>query len=84
VTWHKGVPFLWLRLPEGWRASAFCQAAEVERVQIRPAEEFAGRDARALHAVRIAINAQIDLDHFEAAIMRLRELLDNPSERIGV
>jgi len=84
VTWHKDVPFLWLRLPEGWRASAFCQAAEVERVQIRPAEEFAGRDARALHAVRIAINAQIDLDHFEAAIMRLRELLDNPSERIGV
>lgn len=84
VTWHENVPFIWLRLPEGWRASAFCQAAEVVKVQIRPAEEFAGRDARAQHAVRIAINAQIDRDHFEAAIMRLRELLDNPPERIGV
>ena len=84
VTWHENVPFIWLRLPEGWRASAFCQAAEVVKVQIRPAEEFAGRDARAQHAVRIAINAQIDRDHFEAAIMRLRELLNNPPERIGV
>ncbi len=84
LTWHEDVPFLWLRLPEGWRASAFCQAAEVAKVQIRPAEEFAGREARALHAVRIAINAQIDLDHFEAALMRLRDLLDNPPERIGV
>ncbi len=84
LTWHKDVPFVWLRLPEGWRASAFCQAAEVEKVQIRPAEEFAGREARAPHAVRIAINAQIDHDHFEDAMMRLRELLDYPPERIGV
>ena len=84
LTWHEDVPFFWLRLPEGWRASAFCQAAEAAKVQIRPAEEFAGREARAQHAVRIAINAQIDLDHFEAALMRLRNLLDNPPERIGV
>ena len=84
LTWHKDVPFVWLRLPEGWRASAFCQAAEAAKVQIRPAEEFSGREARAQHAVRIAINASIDQDHFDAAVMRLRELLDNPPERIGV
>lgn len=84
LTWHQDVPFVWLRLPEGWRASAFCQAAEAAKVQIRPAEEFAGRDARALHAVRIAMNTQIDHDLFEGAMMRLRELLDNPPERIGV
>ncbi|MGB7317298.1 MAG: PLP-dependent aminotransferase family protein [Planktotalea sp.] len=84
LTWNEDVPFVWLKLPEGWRASAFCQAAEVAKVQIRPAEEFAGREARAPHAVRIAINAQIDHDHFEAAMVRLRNLLDNPPERIGV
>lgn len=84
LTWHEDVPFVWLKLPEGWRASAFCQAAEAAKIQIRPAEEFAGREARALHAVRIAINAQIDHDHFEAALMRLRDLLDEPPERIGV
>jgi DNA-binding transcriptional MocR family regulator len=84
LTWSENVPFVWLNLPEGWRASAFCQAAEAAKVQIRPAEEFAGREARSLHAVRIAINAQIDRDHFDAAMMRLRNLLDNPPERIGV
>ena len=84
LTWHEDVPFVWLKLPEGWRTSAFCQAAESARVQIRPAEEFAGREARALHAVRIGINAQIEHDHFEAAVCRLRKLLDNPPERIGV
>jgi DNA-binding transcriptional MocR family regulator len=84
LTWRRDVPFVWLRLPEGWRASAFCQACEAQKVQIRPSEEFAGREARAPHAVRIAINAQIAPDHFEAAVMRMRDLLDNPPERIGV
>lgn len=82
--WRKDVPFLWLKLPSGWRASAFCQAAEAQGVQIRPAEEFACRDARAPHAVRFAINAGVSQESFEAAIHRLRDLLDNPSEQIGV
>ena len=82
--WRKDVPFLWLKLPEGWRAGAFCQAAEAVGVQIRPAEEFACRDARVPHAVRFAINAGVSLESFEAAIGRLRHLLDNPQEQIGV
>ena len=82
--WRKDVPFLWLKLPEGWRAGAFCQAAEAVGVQIRPAEEFACRDARAPHAVRMAINAGVRLENFEAAISRLRDLLDNPHDEIGV
>ena len=82
--WRKDVPFLWLKLPEGWRAGAFCQAAEAVGVQIRPAEEFACRDARVPHAVRFAINAGVSLESFEAAIGRLRDLLDNPQEQIGV
>jgi DNA-binding transcriptional MocR family regulator len=84
LTWNEDVPFVWLKLPEGWRASAFCQAAESEKVQIRPAEDFAGREARAPHAVRIAINAQIAHDHFESAMLRLRNLLGSPPERISV
>ncbi|MEP6269606.1 MAG: PLP-dependent aminotransferase family protein [Paracoccaceae bacterium] len=84
VVWRAGVPFLWLRLPLGWRAGAFCQAAEAVGVQIRSAEQFVCRDARAPHAVRMAINAGVSLTQFEAATMRLRELLDNPPEQIGV
>ena len=84
VGWRKDVPFLWVTLPQGWRASAFCQAAEARGVQIRPAEEFAARDARAPHAVRVAVNAGIGLERFEAAITTLRELLDHPQDQIRV
>lgn len=84
VSWRPDMPFLWVTLPSGWRASAFCQAAEAQGVQIRPAEEFAVRDARAPHAVRIAVNAGIGLDRFEAAVTVLRDLLDNPQDEIRV
>jgi DNA-binding transcriptional MocR family regulator len=84
LRWRHDVPFLWLKLPQGWRASAFCQAAEKEGVQIRAAEEFAGRDAQSPHAVRMAINGGVSLRSFEAAMERLRCLLDNPPEEIGV
>ena len=84
IVWRKDVPFLWLHLPEGWRASAFVQAAEGQGVRIRAAEEYACRDARTPHAVRLAINAGVSLQSFEAAIERLRVLLDDPPDQIGV
>lgn len=84
LRWRHDVPFLWLKLPQGWRASAFCLAAEKEGVQIRAAEEFAGRDAQSPHAVRMAVNGGVSLGSFEAAMERLRRLLDNPPEEIGV
>lgn len=84
LIWRQDVPFLWLRLPMGWRAGAFCQAAETQGIQIRSAEEFVCRDARAPHAVRMAINAGVSLQSFEAAMMRLRNLLDSPPEQISV
>jgi len=84
LTWHADVPYVWLQLPDGWRTSAFCQAAAAKNIQIRPAEDYTGRDGRAPHAVRIAINAQVSLGHFERAMVMLRHLLDTPPERIGV
>ena len=84
LLWRTDVPFLWLQLPQGWRASAFCQAAEKQGIQIRAAEEFAGRDAPSPHAVRIAINGGIPLERFEDAMVRLRNLLENPADQIGV
>ena len=84
LVWRNEMPFMWLTLPAGWRAAAFCQAAEAEGVQIRSADEFALRDARVPHAVRISINAQVTLSSFEKAMGRLRVLLDNPPERIAV
>lgn len=84
LRWRADVPFIWMHLPGGWRASAFCRAAETRGVRVRAAEEFAMRDAQTPHAVRIAINAGVSLRSFEAAMERLRDLLDNPSDEIGV
>jgi len=84
LVWREDVPFVWLNLPDGWRASAFCRAAETRGVRVRAAEEFAARQAQSPHAVRMAINAGVSLASFEAAMGRLRELLDNPNEEIGV
>lgn len=84
LVWDDQVPFLWLRLPGGWRAAAFTRAAEAQGVQLRSADEFALRDGLAPHAVRIALNGQVPLPVFEAAMQRLRSLLDNPPEQISV
>ncbi|MFZ5963752.1 PLP-dependent aminotransferase family protein [Thalassococcus sp. BH17M4-6] len=82
--WREDVPFLWLPLPAGWRAASFVRAAEAQGVQLRAADEFALRDGMAPNAVRIAVNAQVPLPVFEAALGRLRGLLDNPPEQIMV
>lgn len=84
LRWGDDVPFLWLTLPEGWRAGSFTKAAASRGVQLRSAEDFALRDARVPHAVRIGINAQIPLGRFESAIARLRDLLDNPPDGMVV
>jgi DNA-binding transcriptional MocR family regulator len=82
--WHPETPFIWLVLPEGWRAGSFCMAAESLGVRVRPAEDYACRNARSPHAVRMAVNAGLPLDRFEAAMQTLRDLLDNPSGQINV
>jgi len=84
VQWRADVPFLWITLPLGWRAGPFCQAAEAAGVPVRSAEEFAGRDALSPHKVRLALNAGVNISVFGNAMQRLRDLLDNPPEQIGV
>lgn len=84
VSWNEDVPFVWLPLPKGWRASTFLRAAENQNVMLKGAEEFTLRDARAPHAVRIAVNGLVDPECYEAGIVRLRKLLDNPQEEISV
>ncbi|MBL9050806.1 MAG: PLP-dependent aminotransferase family protein, partial [Tabrizicola sp.] len=55
LAWQPGVPFVWLRLPLGWRASTFLRTAEARGVLVRSADEYAVVHGRAPNAVRIAI-----------------------------
>lgn len=84
LTWDEHVPFLWLRLPQGWRASAFVREAEARGILIRSADEFTLRDSSAPHAVRIAVNAQVSIAQFDHAMAELRSLLDDPREEITI
>ncbi len=79
VTWSKDVPFLWLALPDGWRAGAFKQAAEADGVVLKAAEDFTLRNGPAVQAIRIAINGYYSHERFVQAIRQLRRLLGNPS-----
>lgn len=82
--WDEGVPFLWLRLPSGWREGNFVQALEGEGIRVRPGDDFAARDARRDHAVRISVNGQMSLEHFGSVIARIVEILNHPPERAEV
>jgi len=84
LAWRADLPFMWLTLPQGWRAGAFCQAAEARGVRVRSSEDFTLRSARVPHAVRMAVNAGVSLATFDSAMTRLRDLLDNPPEQISV
>ncbi|MFN5998626.1 MAG: PLP-dependent aminotransferase family protein [Paracoccaceae bacterium] len=76
--WQPGVPFVWLRLPQGWRASTFIRTAEARGVLVRSADEYALVHGRAPNAIRIAIAAGLPRDAFEAAMRTLADLLAKP------
>jgi DNA-binding transcriptional MocR family regulator len=76
--WQQGVPFVWLRLPLGWRASTFIRTAEARGVLVRSADEYAMVHGRPPNAIRIAIAAGLSRESFEAAVKILAELLAKP------
>ncbi len=78
IRWRSNVPLLWLELPQGWRAPAFAQAAEAAGIELKTADEFTLRDGRTVHAIRLAMNGQIDQARFEEGVATVRRLLDNP------
>ena len=76
--WQPGVPFVWLRLPLGWRASTFLRTAEARGVLVRSADEYALIHGRAPNGVRIAIAAGVPREAFETAVRTLGDLLARP------
>lgn len=78
IGWQAGLPFVWLPLPQGWRASTFTRMAEAEGVLVRSADEYALVTGRAPNAVRIALNGRLTRAETEAAAGRLSRLLARP------
>jgi DNA-binding transcriptional MocR family regulator len=84
LSWQPGLPFVWLRLPSGWRASVFARMAETEGVLLRSADEFALIHGRAPNAVRLAIPGNHSRAQIEGACRRLARLLDSPPAELSV
>lgn len=84
LAWQPGLPFVWLNLPRGWRASTFTRTAEAAGVLIRSADEYALTHDRAPNAVRISIAGSLPRARFDAAIGLLGRLLANPPQDMSV
>ena len=78
LAWGEGLFFVWLRLPQGWRASTYAREAEAAGVLIRSADEYALVDGHAPNAVRIALSGSESESRFAAALATLARLLANP------
>ena len=81
---RDGVPFAWLPMPRGWRASSFLRAAEAEGIRLKAADEFALIDGRAPNAVRIALTAVRSETRYREALATLDRLLRTPPIEIDI
>lgn len=84
LRWQAGMPFAYLSLPRGWRASSFARAAEEAGILIRSADQYALVHGRAPNAVRIAMAADQPLHAFDDAFARLGALLAHPPTDMAV
>lgn len=78
IRWRVDAPFIWLKLPLGWRSSNFTVACEKRHILVKPADEFALPDAYSPHAVRLAINPWVADQQFETALDQINDLLSAP------
>lgn len=84
LAWQPGMPFAWLNLPQGWRASTFTRMAEDEGVLVRPSDQFAMVHGRAPNAVRVAVVGDIPRVQLEAGVAALASLLPRPPRDMAV
>ena len=84
LAWQPGMPFAWLNLPQGWRASTFTRMAEDAGVLVRPSDQFAMVHGRAPNAVRLAVVGDISRERLDAGLLALAGLLLRPPSEMAV
>ena len=82
--WSPGLPFVWLRMPQGWRASTFAKAAEDQGVLMRSADQYAMGHGRAPNAVRLAVAGNCSRAELERGVEILARLLAAPPSDMAV
>jgi len=82
LRWREDAPFVYLKMPQGWRASRFTMACERRGVLVKPADEFALPEDQAPNAVRLALNTCASEALFLNAMADIHDLLSNPSSLV--
>ena len=78
ISWRPDVPFIWLKLPQGWRGSSYVRACEAEGIQVKAADEFALPDGHAPNAMRISLNVSTPRPDDAKALALMSKLLSQP------
>lgn len=79
IRWRRDLPFIWLKLPQGWRGSTFVRACDAEGIRIKSADEYTLSDGQAPNAARIALAPNVPEGDLRAALETMSDLLANPS-----
>ncbi len=82
LSWREDVPFVFLQMPIGWRASGFAMACEKRGIFVKPADEFAMPNGLAPNAVRLGVNTCNNSELFLKAMEDMNDLLANPVSMI--
>ncbi len=75
---RRDLPFIWLKLPQGWRGSTFVRACDADGIRIKSADEYTLPDGQAPNAVRIALAPNVPEADLRAALQTMCDLLANP------
>ncbi|MEM6481000.1 MAG: PLP-dependent aminotransferase family protein [Pseudomonadota bacterium] len=84
INWRVDAPFLWLKLPQGWRGSTFARACETKGIRVKPADEFALADGQAPNAVRLSLDSNLGVGDFELALQTMSGLLSAPPLNVDI
>lgn len=84
IRWQRGLPFVWIHLPQGWRASTFMRRAEEADVLIRSADQYATVTGHAPNAVRITLAGAAPRERLDEGLQVLAGLLSRPPSDMGV
>lgn len=84
VLMQPGLPFVWLNLRSGWRASTFARRAEEAGILLRQADQYAMVTGRAPNAVRMALAGDASRDRLHDGLARLAALLAAPPNDMAV
>ncbi len=82
ISWRPDVPFLWLKLPQGWRGSSFAKACADEGIQVKASDEFSLPDGAAPNALRISLNPPFPRLDDQVAFQKMSDLLSHPPTNV--